>query len=243
MAMVSVFPRSLFPAVLLVSCALASEPAVTETPAQRPDPARFAGVVAAFKEEQPEKGGIVFTGSSSIRRWPDLEGDFSGLPVLNRGFGGSVANDLVVHFEEVVASAAPKLLVTYTGANDLHAGLTVEESFDDYTKFLLMAKERFPGLRVVLTSVKIAPVRAADVPRVHELNGKLEEWAEKQGWVRYVDCTSGLVDEAGDFVTGHFVEDMLHLSESGYAQWREILEPVVREEWEKVNRKEGESRE
>ncbi len=39
---------------------------------------------------QPAKpGGMVFYGSSSIRLWTTLAEDFSGLPVINLGFGGS----------------------------------------------------------------------------------------------------------------------------------------------------------
>jgi hypothetical protein len=40
--------------------------------------------------DPPPKGGIIFTGSSSIRMWTSLKEDFPGLPVLNRGFGGSM---------------------------------------------------------------------------------------------------------------------------------------------------------
>ncbi len=207
---------------------------IAETPGQRPDPERHAKEIADFAMVETEKGGILFTGSSSIRLWPDLQGDFPDLPVVNRGFGGSVANDIIVHFDDIIGNAEPKLLVTYTGSNDLHKGLTVEEAFEDYTKFLTMSRERFPKIRVVLTSVKVSPERAAEVPRVHELNKRLEKWAKETEWVRYVDCTSGLTDEKGDFVTVHFSDDSLHLSESGYKQWQAILEPVIREEWGKV---------
>ena len=42
-------------------------------PSLRPNPARFAGEIAAFEKQEPEKGGIVFTGSSSIRLWSHLK--------------------------------------------------------------------------------------------------------------------------------------------------------------------------
>ncbi|MEI7464509.1 MAG: hypothetical protein WCJ87_04120 [Burkholderiales bacterium] len=98
--------------------------------------------MAVFAKQEPQKGGIVFTGSSSIREWDTLKEDFPGLPVLNRGFGGSVANDLIVHVDTVVLRHEPKVLVTYTGSNDLTARLTVQESFEDDTKFLDLVRER-----------------------------------------------------------------------------------------------------
>lgn len=207
---------------------------LSEAQTPRPNPERFAKDIATFAKQEPEKGGILFTGSSSIRRWTTLKQDFPGLPVLNRGFGGSVANDLIVFAETVVFRHEPKVLVTYTGGNDLNAKLTVQEAFEDYTKFLNLVHERLPKSRVVLTSVKIAIKRLNQMPQVHELNQKLAEWAKGRDWVRYVDSTSYLADAQGQPIREFYVEDLLHLSPAGYARWTEILRPILKEEWEKV---------
>jgi lysophospholipase L1-like esterase len=214
--------------LLLVGVSLAADP----TP--RPNPARFAKDMAAFAADRPEQGGIVFTGSSSVRLWTNLKQDFPDLPVLNRGFGGSVANDLSVHFETVVGRHAPKLLVTYTGSNDLNAKLTPDEAFADYTAFLDTFHARFPKARVILTSVKIGEKRLAQIPLVQELNRKLLAWSEGKDWVRYLDCDSYLADAKGRPIRKFYRDDLLHLSEAGYAEWKKILEPVLREEWAKV---------
>ena len=212
----------------------AAQPAQTRQPTPRPNPARFAGEIAAFASQDPEKGGIVFTGSSSIRLWSGLKNDFPGLPVVNRGFGGCVSNDMIVYFDTIVARHEPKLLVTYCGGNDIEEKLTVDEAFEDYTKFLTLTHERFPKTHVILTSVKIAPRRAHQIPQVHELNKRLEAWCGGKEWVRYVDCTSYLADSTDQPVPGYYVGDRLHLSPEGYAKWQAILDPIVREEWEKV---------
>ena len=72
-----------------------------ETP--DPDPKRFAEGIGKFTEADqanpPAKGGIVFTGSSSIRRW-DLAKSFPKLKLLNRGFGGSHFSDSNHYLEE-----------------------------------------------------------------------------------------------------------------------------------------------
>lgn len=214
--------------LLLAGASLAANP----TP--RPNPARFAKDIAAFAADRPGQGGIVFTGSSSIRLWKSLKQDFPGLPVLNRGFGGSVAHDLSVHFETVIARHAPKLLVTYTGSNDLNGGLTPEEALADYTAVLGTFHARFPKARVIVTSVKIAPKRAEQIPQVQELNRKLEAWASDKDWARYVDCVSYLADAAGQPNVKYYATDRLHLNDEGYAGWQKILDPVLREEWAKV---------
>src|SRR3954466_7563376 len=57
------------------------------------DLAKWEPEIRAFEQADrtspPAPGGIPFTGSSSIRLWTTLRDDFPGLPVLNRGFGGS----------------------------------------------------------------------------------------------------------------------------------------------------------
>lgn len=227
--MKSVLLRSLFILSIGLHAALA------QAPTPRPNPARFVGEITAFAKQPPATGGIVFTGSSSIRLWPDLNQDFPGLPVVNRGFGGSVANDLIVYFETVITRHEPKLVVVYTGGNDLHEKLSVDEALGDYTLFLKMVHDRFPQTRVILTSVKIAPSRALEIPSVHALNVRLQAWCTGKDWLRYIDCTSYLADPQGQPMISFYREDQLHLSAAGYAQWKSILDPVLREEWAKVS--------
>ncbi|MCA1962726.1 MAG: GDSL-type esterase/lipase family protein [Prosthecobacter sp.] len=224
--------RLILPRIFCLAVTFAFISAQAETP--RPDPARFAKEIAAFTEQEAEKGGIVFTGSSSIRRWATLKQDFPGLPVLNRGFGGSVANDLTAHFDAVVLRHQPKILVTYSGSNDLNAKLTVEEAFGDYTRFLDLVHEKLPQTKVVLNAVKISIKRQEQIPLVHELNQKLKAWAEHKPWVRYVDSCSYLADAEGKPIRSYYVDDLLHLSPEGYAKWTEILDPILREEWAKA---------
>lgn len=200
-------------------------------PTSRPDPQRYAKEIAAFAAQAPEKGGIVFTGSSSIRLWKTLVADFPGLPVLNRGFGGSVANDLMVHFETVIARHEPKLLVLYTGGNDINAKLTVDEAMADYVGVLEKVHQRFPATRVIINSVKVSPRRITETPQILEMNRRLQAWAKDRAWVRYVDTTSYLMDASSQPQPKYYVKDMLHLNADGYAEWRKILLPIVQEEW------------
>lgn len=202
----------------------------------RPKPERFAKDIAKFAAEEAVKGGVVFTGSSSIRLWTELKKDFPDLPVLNRGFGGSVANDLIVYADTVVFRHEPKILVTYTGSNDLNAKLTVQEALADYTKFLNLVHEKLPNTKVILTSVKIGEKRLKQIPQVKELNRLLQAWSKERDWVRFVDCTSYLADAKGHPIREYYRDDLLHLSAKGYAEWRKILDPILHEEWAKVNK-------
>jgi len=79
---------------IFLSLLLATGSTFAAGPVPRPDPARFASEIDAFAKQNPGRGGIVFTGSSSIRLWANLKEDFPDLPVTNRGFGDCISNDL-----------------------------------------------------------------------------------------------------------------------------------------------------
>jgi lysophospholipase L1-like esterase len=206
---------------------------------ERPDPARFAKSIADFdksdEESPPAKDGIVFTGSSSVRFWKVTEA-FPDLPVLNRGFGGSVANDLVVYADKVVLRYHPKVLVVYTGSNDLHAKLTPAETLSDYTKFLQLVHEKLPQTKVIVCSVKVAPVRASEMSQVKALNGLLEAWVEDKPWITWIESTQYLIGEDGQPIDKLFRStDHLHLNDEGYAKWNAIVSPVLHRVWAEAN--------
>jgi lysophospholipase L1-like esterase len=200
----------------------------------RPNPQRFAKQIAAFASQEPEKGGIVFAGSSSIVLWKSLKDDFPDLPVLNRGFGGSVVNDLIVHLDTVVLRHEPRLLVLFTGGNDINRKLTVRETFGDYTRLLNLVHERLPRTRVIVNSVKISIKRVTQIPQIHELNRLLEAWTKDKDWIRFLDSTSYLADATGQPIRDYYVDDLVHFSPTAYAEWLNILDPVLREEWAKA---------
>ena len=47
---------------------------------------------------------------------------FPGVPVLNRGFGGSTLADVVQYMDRIVLRYRPRLVVLYAGDNDLVMG-------------------------------------------------------------------------------------------------------------------------
>jgi lysophospholipase L1-like esterase len=215
----------------------------TATGTKRPDSAKFAKEIAVFDAEEtsstpPPRGGIIFAGSSSVRLWKNLKTDFPDLPVVNRGFGGSVANDLLVYFDRVIGRYQPKVVVLYTGSNDINAKLTLDEAFADYTKVLDLIHEKLPNTRVVVNAVKYSEKRITQMDQVTAMNKKLEAWCKEHDWSRWVESASHLLDKDGKPRTSEiYLKDMLHLNPKGYTEWKAILDPALREEWAKANAK------
>lgn len=67
------------------------------------------------------KETIVFTGSSSVRLWRKLQEEFPNHQIINSGFGGSQASDLLYFIDELILSYNPKKVFIYEGDNDLWA--------------------------------------------------------------------------------------------------------------------------
>src|SRR5436190_443103 len=68
------------------------------------------------------KGGIVFTGSSTIRLWNTLSTDFPNSKIINRGFGGCEIEDVTHFADRIIFPYEPRMIVLRAGGNDLWAG-------------------------------------------------------------------------------------------------------------------------
>ncbi len=151
---------SIFAWLVIAATVLGQAPTSTDNTPPDPDPARFASQIDEFAKQdeaqRPAPGGVVFVGSSSIRRW-DLDTSFPGMPVLNRGFGGSQYSDALHYFDRVVVPYAPKLIVLYEGDNDLAAGKSPERVADDFRSFAHRTHEALPEALLIVLSIKPSP--------------------------------------------------------------------------------------
>ncbi|MCX8036642.1 MAG: hypothetical protein N3D11_06250, partial [Candidatus Sumerlaeia bacterium] len=126
--------------------------AATPTEKKPRDPAQWEKDIRAFEEKDkaapPAKQGILFIGSSSIRRW-DLDKWFPNLGALNRGFGGSHISDSVAFTSRIVLPYQPRVIVFYSGDNDLQYGKSPETVCEDFKAFVRAVHSRLPHTRIV----------------------------------------------------------------------------------------------
>lgn len=188
------------------------------------DMQRFA---AADRAQPPAPGGIVFTGSSSIRLWSSLAGDFPGRNVLNRGFGGSTIADATRHVEQLVTPYSPHTVVLYAGDNDLAAGATPAQVRADFGAFVRAVRARLPAVRILFVSIKPSPSRAALLPAVRQTNALIRADIERGKNIGYVDVFTPMLDAQGQPRAELFLDDRLHMNRAGYALWVSILAPAL----------------
>ena len=208
----------------------------TATPRASPrvpiDTTRFEEEIRAFEAADriamPAPGGIVFVGSSSIRRWPDVSTDFPGRTIVNRGFGGSTLAEVAHYAPRIIFPYRPRLVVLYAGDNDLASGMTPQEVVADYRRLVGLVRQELPDARVAYVSIKPSPSRWRLVEAYREANRLIAAEVARDSGQEFVDVFTPMLGPNGRPRPSLFVADSLHMTRAGYELWRDALAPVVR---------------
>ena len=187
----------------------------------------IAAFEAADQKQPPPKGGIVFVGSSSIRLW-DVKKSFPGLPVINRGFGGSQIEDSTHFVERIVVPYEPSAVVFYAGDNDINAGKSAETVAADFKAFAKKIDERLPNTVLLFISIKPSPSRWKHIETQRAANKLISDYCEEcccgPG---FVDVVKPMLGAGGQPREELFVKDRLHMSADGYTIWNATLRPKL----------------
>jgi lysophospholipase L1-like esterase len=217
--------------VLLAACASAlpapqGPPSIPEQVSNadwEQDMQRFAAQDAV---SPPPRHGVVFVGSSSIRLWETLAADFPGVPVINRGFGGSELRDSTFYADRIVIPYAPRQIVLYAGENDLQMGRTPQQVAADFRTFVERVRRDLPKVRIAYISSKPSPLRAGLLEAQRQANALIRAEAERLH-VDYIDVFASMLDTNGQPRGELFVEDRLHMNRAGYELWRQKVAPYL----------------
>jgi lysophospholipase L1-like esterase len=218
--------RTIVPLLLLVSATASGQ---TAAPAEA---TRFAPEIRKFEEADranpPRPGGVVFTGSSSIRVWTTLADDFPGLRTVNRGFGGSEVEDAIRNVDRLVIVQRPDQVVFYSGDNDINAGKSPAQVAADYQRFVDAVHAKLPRTRIVIVSIKPSLARWALADKMKEANTLLQQLVAKDPQrLAYVDVFSRMLGPDGKPRPELYVDDGLHMTPAGYEIWKAAIAPVL----------------
>jgi len=198
--------------------------------AQAQDPLRFESDVKTLVANDASvntKDLILFTGSSTIRKWNDINTYFPNYNVLNRGFGGSQMTDLVYYFDKLILPYKPKQIFIYEGDNDINAKKTTEEVLQKADELLALIKAKLPKkTKVVFIGAKPSIAREALRPQYEAFNAAFKAWTKKNK-VGYVDVWTPMLNNDGTLMRDLFIEDGLHMNKKGYDIWGPVLAKYV----------------
>jgi lysophospholipase L1-like esterase len=205
--------------------------AAANTAAAHVDTAGYANEIAEFVKADrlhfPRPGGVVFVGSSSILMWPNLAGDFPGVNVIQRGFGGSELSDVVYRAPQIVIPYKPRLIVLYAGDNDLANGRSPQDVLNRFDAFVSEVHAALPQTRIAFVSIKPSWARVSLLDKMRQANDLVRHYIAHHDGLVYVDVFSRMLGATGQPRMDLLAADSLHMNASGYRIWRGLLTPVV----------------
>jgi len=173
------------------------------------------------------KETIVFTGSSSIRFWEDLQERFPGHQVLNSGFGGSQTSDLLLHLNDLVIKYQPKKVFIYEGDNDIFYKKRPKAILKTAVEVVHQLQKDDPDREIVLISAKPSLSRWKLKGKYKRLNRLFYKFSKERPNVDFVDVWNPMLD--GRKVRKDiFVEDGLHMNATGYDIWYHAIKEFVK---------------
>ena len=171
----------------------------------------------------PPQNSIVFYGSSSIRLWTTLAEDFSGLPVVNRGFGGSTLDACSWFFYRLIAPLRPSALVLYAGDNDLGDGKSPEQVLASYRALAEQVRSHLGPIPFTFLSIKPSPARVSLTETIRQTNEMIRREHAAAPQNIYVDAFTPMLGRDSKPRKELYADDGLHLSAEGYAFWLRLL--------------------
>ncbi|MBS1663286.1 MAG: G-D-S-L family lipolytic protein [Bacteroidetes bacterium] len=223
---------TLFLVALSFSLQLAAQPLVQPAaPARQPPP--FWNEIAEFKHkdslQHPPAGAILFVGSSSFRKWTNVQESFPGYPIINRGFGGSTFEDVIRYAKDIIYPYHPKQVVIYCGDNDLASSdkMTARKVYKRFIKLYDLIRKHLHNVDILYVSIKPSPSREKLMPQMEEANDLIRDFTASRSHASFVDVYHLMLNAQGKPIEDLFVGDKLHMNEKGYKIWQKAIAPYL----------------
>ena len=172
------------------------------------------------------KETIVFTGSSSIRMWKNLESMFPNHQIINSGFGGSQSSDLFQYYNELILQYNPKKVFIYEGDNDIASKKRTKDIIDTTREIINKIRERNNATQVVIIAAKPSLARWKLKRKYMKLNRAFEKLCEEDTGLQFANVWDVMMD--GKQVRKDiFISDGLHMNSKGYDLWFSVIKPYM----------------
>lgn len=193
----------------------------------------FYDEIQSFKKQDslhfPPSNAILLVGSSSFRKWEDVQDYFPAYTIINRGFGGSSLPDVIHYADDIIFPYNPKQIIIYCGENDLASSDTVSANtvFTRFTELFDLIRNRLPTVPLAFVSMKPSPSRVSLMHKMTDGNMMIKDFLKSKKNTAYVDVYSKMLKANGMPMDDIFLEDNLHMNAKGYTIWKGIFLPYL----------------
>jgi hypothetical protein len=229
----------------LVACPLALPasrtilPQATATAAPAGQQIRFAYEIKQMlngdRIAPPPQNAILFIGSSIFRLWPNVKEQMAPLPVFNRAFGGSRTWEVLHYMNEIVLPYRPRIIVYYTGSNDVNAGQPAQAIVGRTMEFMTRTHAALPATRIYYVAINRSPDKRDKWDVVDAVNAQMKTAASSSSYLRHIDLNPVLFRD-GEPRTELYLPDGLHFHPPAYDEFTAIVKPVLTQAWREVGK-------
>ncbi len=175
-----------------------------------------------FEALGPARAQIVMLGDSITEGgiWGEW---FPDAPVVNRGVGGETSGQVLARLHSAIDQ--PRAVFLLIGTNDLAFDIPQREIARNVESILNAIERVAPGTPVVVQSVMPRALAFRDeIVALNQLYRGVVDAAP--GQVTFLDLWPTLSTPEGA-LRPELTEDKLHLNGKGYAEWAEVLRPLM----------------
>jgi len=168
---------------------------------------------------------IVIVGGRRVVLWPAVEDLLAPKPVLMRGLGDATVEDIIFHYQRLIAFYQPQTVVLLPSNSEFHIrGIKSADELVASIQTLVELDQsvRKAGLFYIFAPLN-TPLHRADEPKVKATTQALRAWAKSKNKVRILDANVLLSDGDGAAKANYFRADGVNLNELGYMRLSMLL--------------------
>jgi lysophospholipase L1-like esterase len=192
---------------------------------------RLDALAEKDKNNPPAQNGVEFVGSSMFEGWTDVAAHMAPIPAFNRAIGGSKTANILSNLDQLVLQYKPKVVVLYSGINDVSEGVLPETAALNIRKIIEGIQTDFPETRIIYIPILDTSNRPETAGLIEDANNRVKAYAESNTRVIVLDISSALVDKNGNTRPEFLASDGFHYNEAAYEAMAQVVKPVVEKLW------------
>lgn len=183
--------------------------------------------IAEFKASPLEFGDIVFIGNSITEQGGNWAEKFDNAKVKNRGIAGDVTAGVINRLKEIYYYKPEKVFLKI-GINDLfHSDLNPEYVANNIKLIVALIHQESPKTKIFVQTLLPTANNNPSKERIAATNAILKAMTPTD-FLQVIDLHAAFAD-SNDLLPREYTHDGLHLTESGYAVWRNYIKEFVNE--------------
>ncbi len=181
---------------------------------------------------QLPKHPIVVVGGQRAKLWYGLDDVLAPQPVLMRGLGDAIIEDISYHYERLVGFYRPHAVVLLLSQSEffIRDSKSPEELLRAVQDLVALDAEHGVTQCFYIFAPIKSPARPQDFATIEEASRLLSDWAQGEEHVKVIEPNRLLADPAGTPRARYFRADGINLNEHGYLRLAVLLQEALEHE-------------